>query len=436
VQPGTRFFDDALLATQEICLNPATCLERFAASDTLLTQVTNMKILIADKLSNKAVDALKALGTKVTVNPDLGRDDLPRAIGDANVLVVRSTEVLAATIENGKSLEMIIRAGAGVNTIDLEKASAMGVYVANCPGRNNDAVAELALGLMIAADRRIVDATGQLRGGKWNKKEFSRAGGLKGRTLGIVGMGAIGTSLAGRARAMEMDVICWSRSLTPARADAMGIGYCAQIGDLAAAADVVSVHLAATAETKQLFNDTFFARMKNGAIFVNTSRGDLVDTAALRKAIVEKHLKVGLDVFENEPAGGVADFDQAELAALVTATPHIGASTDQASEAIADEVVRIIESLIRTGKPINNVNARAKRSDGTMLVVRHFNRVGVLASVLDLLREAGINVEEMENTIFRGGAAAVACLKLDKRPDEELLHRISAHSDIIKAMLH
>jgi D-3-phosphoglycerate dehydrogenase len=395
-----------------------------------------MKILIADKLSTKAVAALKALGAKVTVNPDLGKDDLPGAIGDSNVLIVRSTEVIAETIENGKSLELIIRAGAGVNTIDLEKASAMGVYVANCPGKNNDAVAELALGLMIAADRRIVDATGQLRDGKWNKKEFSKASGLKGRVLGIIGMGAIGTALAKRAQAMDMQVVCWSRSLTPAKAEAMGLGYCEKIDELAAAADVVSVHLAATAETKQLCDAQFFARMKNGAIFLNTSRGDLVDTAALRKAIDEKQIKVGLDVFENEPAGGVADFDQVDLAGLVTATPHIGASTEQASEAIADEVVRIVESLIKTGKPHNNVNARAKRSDGTMLVIRHFNRVGVLASVLDLLREAGINVEEMENIIFRGGAAAVACLKLDKGPNEELLNRISAHDNIIKAMLH
>ncbi len=360
----------------------------------------------------------------------------PGAIGDANVLIVRSTKVVAATIENGKSLELIIRAGAGVNTIDLDTASAMGVYVANCPGKNNDAVAELALGLMIAADRRIVDATGQLRSGQWNKKEFSKASGLKGRTLGIVGMGAIGTALARRAQAMEMQVICWSRSLTAEKAEKLGIGYCEKIDELAAAADVVSVHLAAAAETRKMFDGKFFARMKPGAIFLNTSRGDLVDTAALRKAIEEKNLKVGLDVFEDEPGAGVADFDQAELAGLVTATPHIGASTDQASEAIADEVVRIVDSLIKTGKPFNNVNARAKRSDGSMLVVRHFNRVGVLASVLDLLREAGINVEEMENIIFRGGAAAVACLKLDQGPTEELLNRISAHDNIIKAMLH
>ena len=146
-----------------------------------------MKILIADKLSPKANAALEKIGADITSSPNLKAEELSEAIGNANVLIVRSTKVFAETIEAGKSLELIIRAGAGVNNIDLEKASNSGVYVANCPGKNSDAVAELALGHIIACDRRIVDASIDLRSGNWKKKAYQNAAGLKGRTLGIIG---------------------------------------------------------------------------------------------------------------------------------------------------------------------------------------------------------------------------------------------------------
>ena len=249
-----------------------------------------MKILIADKLSESALAALKEMGAEVTSNPDLGADDLPGAIGDANVLIVRSTKVVAETIDAGKGLELIIRAGAGVNTIDLEKASHSGVYVANCPGKNSDAVAELALGHIIACDRQIVNASVDLRNGEWKKKAYQKAAGLKGRTLGVIGLGSIGTALVQLAQGLGMNVIAWSRSLTPDKAEDLEIAYCDSIGDVAANADVVSVHLAVTPDTKHILNADFFNKMKDGAIFVNTGRGELVDTAALIKAIDQKGL--------------------------------------------------------------------------------------------------------------------------------------------------
>ena len=394
-----------------------------------------MKILIADKLSPKMIAALDKIGADITSNPDLKAEELSEAIGNANVLIVRSTKVYADTIEAGKSLELIIRAGAGVNNIDLEKASSSGVYVANCPGKNSDAVAELALGHIIACDRRIVDASLNLRNGYWKKKAYQKAAGLKRRTLGIIGLGSIGGALVKLAKGLDMNVIAWSRSLTPDKADELDLVYCDSIGEVAANADVVSVHLAVTPDTEQLLNNDFFNKMKDGAIFVNTSRGEIVDTAALRKAIDEKGLRVGLDVFENEPGSGLADFDQTDLAGLITCTPHIGASTNQASEAIAEEEVRIVDSLIKTGKPINAVNSREKTEDGTILMVRHYNRVGVLASVLDALREAGINVEDMENNIFNGSAAAVASLKLDKAPSADVISEISSNESIIQVSI-
>ena len=394
-----------------------------------------MKILIADKLSPKAISALEKIGANITSNPDLKAEELSESIGNANVLIVRSTKVYAETIEAGKSLELIIRAGAGVNNIDLEKASNSGVYVANCPGKNSDAVAELTLGHIIACDRRIVDASLDLRSGNWKKKSYQKAAGLKGRTLGIIGLGSIGSALAKLAKGLDMNVIAWSRSLTSDKADKLDLIYCESITEVAANADVVSVHLAVTPDTKQLLNTDFFNKMKDGAIFVNTSRGEIVDTAALRKAIDEKALRVGLDVFENEPGSGFAEFDQTDLADLITCTPHIAASTNQASEAIADEVVRIVDSLIKTGKPINAVNSRDKTEDGTILMIRHYNRVGVLASVLDALREAGINVEDMENNIFNGSAAAVASLKLDKTPSADVISEINSSESIIQVSI-
>jgi D-3-phosphoglycerate dehydrogenase len=394
-----------------------------------------MKILIADKLSPKAILALEKKGANITSNPNLKAEELSEAIDNANILIVRSTKVFAETIEAGKSLELIIRAGAGVNNIDLEKASSSGVYVANCPGKNSDAVAELALGHIIACDRRIVDASLDLRSGNWKKKAYQNAAGLKGRTLGIIGLGSIGRALAKLAKGLDMRVIAWSRSLTPDKADKLDLVYCESIDEVAANADVISVHLAMTPDTKHLLNTKFFNKMKDEAIFVNTSRGEIVDTAALHKAIDEKALRVGLDVFENEPGSGLAEFDQTDLAGSITGTPHIAASTNQASEAIADEVVRIVDSLIKTGKPINAVNSRNKTEDGTILMIRHYNRVGVLASVLDALREAEINVEDMENNIFHGSAAAIASLKLDKTPSADVISEISSNESIIQVSL-
>jgi len=394
-----------------------------------------MKILIADKLSSTLIDSLEKISAEIISNPNLKAEELIEAIGDVNVLIVRSTKVFAETIEKGKDLELIIRAGAGVNNINLEKASNNGVYVANCPGKNSDAVAELALGHIIACDRRIVDASLDLRNGYWKKKAYQNATGLKTRTLGVIGLGLIGKALVKLAKGLGMNVIAWSRSLTQEKADKLDVTYCDSIAEVATNADVVSVHLAETSDTKQLLNNDFFNKMKDGAIFVNTSRGEIVDTDALNKAIKEKALRVGLDVFENEPGSSLTEFDQTDLAGLITCTPHIGASTIQASESIAEEVARIVDSLIKTGKPINVVNSRIKSKDGTILMVRHYNRVGVLAFVLDALREDGINVEDMENNIFKGSTTAVASLKLDKVPSTDVVSKIDAKEYIIQVSI-
>jgi len=394
-----------------------------------------VKVLIADKLSPKAVSALQQLGCDVTMHPDLSAEDLPGSISDAEVLIVRSTKVTAAAIGAGTHLSLIIRAGAGVNTIDLDEASRQGIHVANTPGKNTDAVAELAIGHLIAADRRLAAANTDLANGQWNKKEYGKAAGLKGRTLGIIGLGAIGSAVAQRALGMDMNVIAWSRSLTPERAAQSGIGYCASPEEVAQKADAISLHIAAKPETKHLVDAKFLAHMKDGAILINCARGDIVDTAALKEAIRSSRIRAGQDVFENEPAGGAADFADTELARMATCTPHIGASTDQASEAVASAVVHIVETYINTGIPANTVNIQDKSTATIKLIVRHYNHVGVLAGVLDELRNAEINIEEMENLIFAGGKAASCTLKLDSEPTVDTIEKIKAGKDIIAATL-
>jgi D-3-phosphoglycerate dehydrogenase len=394
-----------------------------------------MKILIADKLADEAVSQLEELGAHVTVDADLNPDTLPASIQDNEVLIVRSTKVKADTIGNATNLSLIIRAGAGVNTIDLKAANEKGIHVANCPGKNTDAVAELAIGLMIAADRRIVNASVDLRNGVWNKKEYSKARGLKGRTLGIIGMGAIGKSVTRKAQGLGMEVIAWSRNLTEDQAAELGIEYKGSINEVAAEADVLSLHLASNDDTRGIINKEFLAQMKDGSILINSARGEVVNTKDLKTAIKEKGLRVGFDVFEDEPTGGKADFNDTELADLITCTPHVGASTDQSTAAVADEVINIIKAYKNTGKPLNGVNQRQKSTAQNNLVVRHFNQVGVLAGVFDALRYEKINIEEMENMIFETGCAASCSLKLDVQPSAALIEKIASAENIIQVML-
>jgi D-3-phosphoglycerate dehydrogenase len=395
-----------------------------------------MNVLIVDKLSASAVRGLEELGLNVEVRTGLDAAALPGAMELVDILIVRSTKVATAAIQAAPRLSLIIRAGAGVDTIDMTTASERGIYVANCPGKNTAAVAELAIGLLVAADRRIVDATVALRNGAWRKKEFGKARGLAGRTLGILGLGAIGKAVAQRAAGLGMKVAAWSRSLTPEAAEAQGVAYACSPEELAAACDAVSIHLALTPETRHIVGQKFLDALRPGAVLINTSRGPLVDTAALRAAIAAKGLRVALDVFENEPSGAEADWTDKELASLVTCTPHVGASTDQATEAVADEVVRIVELFVRTGRPAGTVNLCDHSPAKYRLMVRHLNRVGVLAYVLHSLREEGINVEEMENTIFAGAKAACCSTLLDQCPSDTLVDGLRNNDNILQVTLN
>jgi D-3-phosphoglycerate dehydrogenase len=343
-----------------------------------------------------------------------------------DVLVVRSTKVPEAVLAAG-ALKLVVRAGAGYNTIDVAAASRRGIYVSNCPGKNSVAVAELAFALILALDRRIADNVVLLRQGQWNKAEFSKARGLFGRTLGLIGVGRIGREMVPRARAFGMPVVAWSRSLTPEAARELSIEHRASPIEVARAADIVSVHVAANAQTSGLIDANFFDAMRPGAYFINTSRAEVVDQVALGWAVRSNGVRAGLDVFAHEPSGGVGDFaDDIVKLPGVYGTHHIGASTDQAQEAIAAETVRIVKTFQETGKVPNVVNIARATPATCALVVRHLDRPGVLASVLDLISAARINVQEMENVVFDGAQAAAARIDLETVPAADLLDRIKA----------
>ena len=397
-----------------------------------------MKVLIADKFEQSGVDGLEHLGCEVLLNPDLSPQTLPDAVAefDPDVLIVRSTKVPAAVFEKAKSLSLVLRAGAGYDNIDMQAASARGVFVANCPGKNSIAVAELAWALILSCDRRVPDQVIDLRNGVWNKKEYAKASGLYGRTLGIVGLGQIGREVAERGKAFGMNVVGWSRSLTEEKADALGIGYCANLVNLAKMSDVISVNVAATNDTKHLINEQFCQAMKPGAYLINTSRGSVVDQTALTNAIRTKGIRCGLDVFANEPAGGQGEFtDSIVKEPGVYGTHHIGASTDQAQQAIAMEAVRVVAEYKKSGQVLNCVNRASSTSATAMLTVRHLNRPGVLAHVFYTLGQAGINVEEMENIIYDGAKAACARIQLDSSPGPEHIAAISANDAVLSVVL-
>jgi D-3-phosphoglycerate dehydrogenase / 2-oxoglutarate reductase len=409
-----------------------------------------MKVLVADKFEKSGIEGLKGAGCDVLYEPELKDDALTEAIRTtgAEVLVVRGTRVTTPMLDAGR-LALIVRAGAGYNTIDVAGASTRGIYVSNCPGKNAIAVAELAFALILALDRRVPDNVAELRAGKWNKKEYSKARGLYGRTLGLLGIGSIGQEMVRRAAGFGLDVIVWSRRfagqqrpMSEAEARELGIeGPARQVrvdlaptpADVASSADILSVHLALAPDTKAMVSADLLKHLKPGSFVINTSRGEVVDHGALAAAVREKGLRVGLDVYANEPSGSTGELED-ELLRLpnVYGTHHIGASTDQAQEAIAAETVRIVRNYKDTGHVPNVVNL-ARRTPAThMLVVRHRDRPGVLAHVFHHLREADLNVQETENVVFEGAEAAVARINLDGAPARSVCDSIkSGNQDVL-----
>ena len=375
-----------------------------------------MRVLVADRFPDRQLEKLRKRGHDLRYEPDLDATSLPGSMVDTEILVVRSSEVTREAIEKAEELGLIVRAGAGTNTIDVDTASARSVYVSNIPGKNAVAVAELTMGLMLALDRRIPDNVADLRKERWRKTEFSKGRGLMGRRLGIIGLGSIGLEVASRARAFGMKVAGVEKPDRSEEQELMitdlRIKLYPDLASMLPDCDIVTLHVPATPESTGLVDRAFLSEMKDGSILINTSRAEVVVAEDLMTALDEKEMWAGLDVFADEPESGEASYHSA-LAQhpRVYGTHHIGASTDQAQEEIAKQVIKVIDGYC-DGEVRNVVNLAEPMSHTTVIGIRHVDQVGVLSQVFSTLRNANINVGQMENHIFSGARAAKAVMHI------------------------
>ena len=398
-----------------------------------------MRILIADKFQEAYLEELNSLGHEVNLNPVLKAGDIAKKISGYNVLIVRSTKVNADVIEASDVLSLIIRAGAGVNTIDVKASANKGIFVCNTPGKNSVAVAELAFGLMLSIDRKIADCVQDLKNKAWNKKKYSQADGILGKTLGVIGLGEIGIAFSDRANAFGMNVVAYDPiaqqkqpSAVKRQLEDRKFTFCSSIEELLKLSDVVTVHVPSNLHTQGMVNRDFLKHMKPNSILLNTSRGDIVDDEALIEAMDSKNIRVGIDVFNDECPTATGTFETPlSVHPNVYGTHHIGASTEQAQNAIAAEVIEILKNYEK-GIILHPVNMEMVPVTKHTIIMRTFNRVGVLASILLLLKEQGINVQQMESRVFVGANAQQIILHISKLPEEATIEKIRNIDNVIQ----
>jgi D-3-phosphoglycerate dehydrogenase len=351
-----------------------------------------MHLVVADPLPKSAVELLtKIPGWTVDAKSGRSADALAQDIASADALIVRSaTQVDARLIEAAPALRVIARAGTGVDNVDLPAASARGILVMNAPGANSISVAEHALALMLALARMIPTADAGMKRGTWDKKKLTGTE-LRGKTLGVLGLGRIGQEVASRARAFGMTIVAHDPFIAESIANSLGITLL-PLDDLCATADYISLHVPATAETRRLFDAARLAKCKKGVRLVNTARGELVDEAALADAIASGHVGgAGLDVFEIEPP---TDWRLAQLPQVI-ATPHIAASTQEAQEQVGIETAAAVRDYLLEGVIRNAVNFPSVPGEEMLQLQPYLvlaDRMGALVAQLANGRTRGLGV--------------------------------------------
>ncbi len=318
-----------------------------------------MKIVVADDLPASAIELLSREGWTVDARSGRTAEQLAADLASADAIVVRSaTKVTAALLEAAPALRAIARAGTGVDNVDVNAASARGIVVMNAPGASSISVAELTMGLMLSLARHLPAADAAMKQGKWEKKKF-QGGEIRGKTLGLVGLGRIGQEVARRAQAFEMKVAAYDPFLAPRVAADLGVELLS-LDELFARADYVSLHMPSTPQTRNLVNAERLAKAKKGIRIINTARGDLIDEAALADAIENGHVGgAALDVFTKEPT---IDHRLQNLPQVV-ATPHIAASTLEGQELVGVETAAALRDFLKDGVIRNAVNFPAVSLD-------------------------------------------------------------------------
>ncbi|HVT24275.1 MAG TPA: phosphoglycerate dehydrogenase [Rhizomicrobium sp.] len=310
------------------------------------------KVLIADKLSPAAVAIFKERGIEADVKTGLSKEELLKIVDQYDGMAIRSaTKVTADVIKAAKNLKVVGRAGIGVDNVDIPAATAAGVIVMNTPFGNSITTAEHAIAMMMALARDLPAANASTQAGKWEKNRFMGTE-VYGKTLGLIGAGNIGSIVADRAKGLKMHVVAFDPFLSPERAATLGVEK-VELNELLARADFITLHTPLTNETRNIISADAINKMKKGARVINCARGGLVDEAALKAALDSGHLAgAALDVFEEEPAKSNILFGNEK----VIATPHLGASTEEAQENVALQVAEQISDYLLTGAITNALN--------------------------------------------------------------------------------
>lgn len=318
------------------------------------------RVLVTDSLQEIGVDTLRGAGLLVDVVPTLGSDELARRIGPYHALVIRSaSRVTAPVIEAATVLEVIARAGVGFDNVDVDAATRRGIVCMNTPGGNTIAAAEHTMALLLSVARKLPQAHAHLRGGKWDREPFLGVE-VCGKTLGVIGLGRIGTEVARRAQGFQMAVIASDPYLRAGVAEGLGVER-VNLDELLRRSDFISVHVPLTKETRSLIGAAELARTKRGVRIVNCARGEIVDEQALTVAIQAGHVAgAGLDVFEREPPWGspILDLDP------VVVTPHLGGSTAESQTRVAVAIAQQVADLLVRGVVRHAVNTRGLRPQG------------------------------------------------------------------------
>lgn len=340
------------------------------------------RVLVTDLIASEGLDLLKS-ELEVDVRIGLEESDLIAIIKDYDALVVRSeTRVTAGVIESGVQLKVIARAGIGVDNIDLDAATGAGIPVVNAPAGNIVAAAEHSLALMLSLARNIPQAYSSMNDGKWQRSLFMGVE-VRGRVLGIVGLGRVGTEVATRARAFGMDLLACDPFVSPDYADRLSVEL-VSLDDLLCRSDFVSLHTALTTNTKNLIGEREFGLMKSDSWLINVARGELVDEVALLGALESGHLAgAALDVFVQEPPDNMALVQHSK----VISTPHLGASTEEAQREVAIEAAEQVLAVLGGRTAINMVNAPIVRPEGQAVLSPYIVVASLLGKLLTHLSD-------------------------------------------------